>query len=324
MIRFPQNFKIWIRRVAVPVIVGGLITGGASAQEITADGSSTVYPITAEASRRTSTAVDNKFSGTSAGFRRFCAGETDIANASRPINITEIETCAAAGIDFIELPIAFDALAVVVHAKNDWAKHITTDELRALWSPAAEDTVTTWQQLRSEWPDRPIKLYGRGQDSGTYDYFTTVIVGEARSSRMDYFASENEEELAAAISSDPDALGFFGAGAYFRNWEALTDLAVDSGDGPVHPALREVLAGNYRPLSRPLFLYVNAKSLEEKPELGPFLDDYLSGMGNWVHFTGYMPLQTKAYEKARERLRAGTTGTRFDGALQIGIGIDDL
>lgn len=204
----------WAKSLALCVVFGGMMAGLAVAQQITADGSSTVYPITAEAARRTSTKIDNSFSGTSAGFRRFCAGETDISNASRPINSVEIAACAEAGIEYVELPIAFDAVAVVVHAKNDWAKHITIDELRTLWSPAAEKTVMTWQQLRPEWPDRPIKLYGRGQDSGTYDYFTTVVVGEARSSRMDYVASENEEELVAAIAGDPEALGFFGVGAY--------------------------------------------------------------------------------------------------------------
>lgn len=295
-----------------------------SAQQITADGSSTVYPITAEAARRQGAAISNSFSGTTAGFRRFCAGETDISNASRPINAEEIASCAKAGVDYIELPMAFDAIAVVVHAGNDWARSITLDELRKLWEPAAEGAVTTWQHVRSDWPDRPIALFGRGQDSGTYDYFTSVVVGETRSSRSDYTASENEEELAASIAANPDALGFFGVGAYFRHWEELKDLAVDSGNRPVHPSLREVLAGRYQPLARPLFLYVNAASLRSKPALKEFLRAYLGGMQSWVHFTGYMPLSAKAYERALERLEAGTTGTRFNGELQVGIGIDEL
>ena len=296
----------------------------ASTPGIVADGSSTVHPITGEAARRTRTEVSNGFSGTRAGFRRFCAGETDISNASRPINEEELKACEAAGVAFVELPIAFDAIAVVVHPSNDWATAITTAELRRLWEPAAEGAVTTWRDLRADWPDRPIKLYGRGRDSGTYDYFTATIVGAGGASRADYTASEDEEALAAGIAGDPDALGFFGVGAYFRHWEELKDLAVDSGDGPVHPGLRDVLAGSYQPLARPLFLYVNAASLEAKPELQAFLKAYLSGMRSWVHFTGYMPLSVNAYQRAQLRLEARTTGTRFSGQLQIGIGIDQL
>lgn len=296
----------------------------ARAQSVTADGSSTVHPITAEAARRTRARVDNKFSGTTAGFRRFCAGETDISNASRPINSAEIETCAAAGVAYVELPIAFDALAVVVNAANNWATSITTDELRKLWAPEAEGKVTRWRQVRASWPDRPITLYGRGEDSGTYDYFTSVIVGTTDASRKDYTASEAEEYLAAGIAADPNALGFFGVGAFFRHWEELKDLAVDSGSGPVHPSMREVLAGRYQPLARPLFLYVNAGSLKTKPHVRSFVRAYVAGMRNWVHFTGYMPLSKQAYDKAIARLEAGTTGTRFGGKIQVGIGIDEL
>lgn len=316
--------KLAVLASAAFALAWGVAAPEALAQQIVADGSSTVYPITAEAARRTGTEIDNSFSGTTAGFRRFCAGETDIGNASRPINGEELAACAEAGIDFIELSIAFDAIAVVVNPANDWASSITVEELRRLWEPTAEGAVTTWRQLRTDWPERPIALYGRGQDSGTYDYFTTVIVGETRSSRSDYTASEDEEELAAGIAGDPNALGFFGVGAYFRHWEELKDLAVDSGGGPIHPALREVLAGQYQPLGRPLFLYVSVASLEAKPQLSTFLRAYLSGIRNWVHFTGYMPLSAQAYDRALERLAARTTGTRFDGELQVGIGIDEL
>lgn len=310
--------------LAAAVALVSSAAGQALAQQIVADGSSTVYPITEEAARRQGIEISNSFSGTTGGFRSFCAGETDISNASRPINAEEIASCEEAGVEYVELPIAFDALAVVVHAENDWAQSITLEELRTLWEPAAEGAVATWQQVRAEWPDRPIALFGRGQDSGTYDYFTSVVVGETRSSRSDYTASENEEELVRGIAANPDALGFFGVGAYFRHWEELKDLAVDSGKGPVHPALREVLAGRYQPLGRPLFLYVNAASLQRKPALKEFLRAYLGGMQSWVHFTGYMPLSAMAYERGLERLEAGTTGTRFDGELQVGIGIDQL
>ncbi|MBM3604176.1 MAG: PstS family phosphate ABC transporter substrate-binding protein [Alphaproteobacteria bacterium] len=299
-------------------------TGSAQADLFRADGSSTVYPITAEAARRADIQMDNRFSGTSAGFRRFCSGETEISNASRPINREEMEACAAAGVDYVELPIAFDAIAIVVHGQNTWAETITTDELRSVWEPAAEGAITSWHQLRPEWPDQPLALFGRGADSGTFDYFTTVIVGEGRSSRTDYQASEDEEQLAAAIAADPGALGFFGVGAYFRHWEELKDLGVDAGSGPVHPSLREVLEGRYQPLARPLFLYVNAAALQDNLQLQVFLQDYLSGMQDWVHFTGYMPLSGAAYQKAVERLAAAETGTRYNGELQIGLGIDEL
>ncbi len=310
--------------LAAAVAIGLGITSDALAQRITADGSSTVYPITGEAARRHNAEIEVSFSGTTGGFRRFCAGETDISNASRPINAEEMASCAEAGVEYVELPIAFDAIAVVVHAENNWARSITLEELRKLWQPTAEGTVTTWKQVRSEWPDRPIALFGRGQDSGTYDYFTSVVVGKTRSSRSDYTASEDEEELVRGIAANTDALGFFGVGAYFRHWEELKDLAVDSGNGPVHPSLREVLAGRYQPLGRPLFLYVNAASLRTKPELKEFLLAYVGGMQNWVHFTGYMPLSAQAYRRALARLETGTTGTRFDGKLQVGIGIDEL
>ncbi|MEB3735000.1 substrate-binding domain-containing protein [Halopseudomonas pachastrellae] len=160
---------------------------------ILADGSSTVFPITQEAAKRSKLAVDNRFSGTTAGFRRFCAGETDISNASRPINREEMASCEAAGVRYVELPIAFDAIAIVVNGSNDWVRDITTDELKTLWQPQAEGQKITWQDLRAEWPDRPVSLFGRGSNSGTYDYFTTVINGETRASRSDYLASENEE-----------------------------------------------------------------------------------------------------------------------------------
>lgn len=319
-----------MRNVLIGVFAAALALGiasEASAQStggITADGSSTVYPITVEAARRAGVAIDVKFSGTGGGFRRFCAGETDISNASRPINKAEIAACAASGVTFVELPLAFDALAVVVSGRNDWARSITTEELQKLWQPAAEGAVKSWRDVRADWPDRPIKLFGRAKGSGTYDYFTSVIVGKTASSRGDYTASQDEEALAAGIAADRDALGFFGVGAYFRHWEELKDLGVDSGKGPVHPSLREVLAGRYQPLARPLFIYVKSASLDAKPALHGFLNNYLGTIQNWVHFTGYLPLSKDAYRKAADRLSQRTAGTRFSGELQVGVGIDHL
>lgn len=296
---------------------------------IRADGSSTVYPITREAARRhgrrnAGTEIEVKFSGTTAGFRRFCAGETDIANASRPINGEELAICAAAGVRFVELPIAFDALAVVVHPDNGWAERMTVEELKSIWEPAAAGRITRWRDVRPDWPDAPIGLYGRGQDSGTYDYFTETIVGQARASRMDYTASENEETLAAAIAADPNALGFFGVGAYFRHWEDLKTVAVDAGDGPAYPSLDAVRAGRYSPLARPLFLYVDADGLKRRPDLAAFVGGYLAGLRDWVHFTGYMPLGEATYRRVLDRFEARREGSAFDGRLMVGSRLDDV
>jgi phosphate transport system substrate-binding protein len=276
---------------------------------ISADGSSTVYPLTREAARRFARAngdvVSVLFSGTTAGFRRFCAGETDISNASRAMNAEEAAACAENGITYRQLGLAKDAMAVVVNPANTWLDSITVDELRRLWEPQAEGRIMTWKGLRQEWPDEPIGLFGRGQDSGTYDVFTTEIVGQRRTSRMDYTASEDEELLAAGIAKDRYALGFFGIGAYHRHWDTLKLLAVDNGEGPVYPTLDTVAAGAYIPLTRPLYLYVNETRLAAEPLLRVFLEDYLRGLRSWIHFTGYMPLTDLDYQEALQILRAG-------------------
>lgn len=273
------------------------------------DGSSTVYPLTREAMRRFQRAqpghpIDVAFSGTSAGFRRFCAGETDINDASREMNSHEQAQCAQNGIRFRELPLAMDAITVVVHPSNDWATDITVEELKKLWSPAAEGKVMRWSQVRADWPDRPVKLFGRGQDSGTYDVFTQAIVGEAHRSRQDYTASEDEEALAAGIAAEPDALGFFGIGAYHRHWDELKLLAVDNGKGPVYPTLETVGEARYQPLTRPLFIYLSERSLQGKPGAGAFVRHYLEGLPSWIHFTGYMPLRAERYAQTLEALDA--------------------
>jgi len=272
------------------------------------DGSSTVYPLTQEAVRRFLRArqghpIDVAFSGTTAGFRRFCAGETDINDASRVINENEQALCAKNGVHYREIPLAMDAIAIVAHPRNDWAKDITVDELKTLWAPAAQSKITRWNQIRPEWPDRPVKLFGRGQDSGTYDVFTGEIVGTTHRSRQDYTASENEEELAAGIAGEPDALGFFGIGAYHRHWDELKLLAVDNGKGPVYPTLSTVSQAQYQPLTRPLFLYVNEQSLLRKPVTEAFVEHYLEGLPGWIHFTGFMPLDSERYRESLAALK---------------------
>lgn len=271
------------------------------------DGSSTVYPITREAARRFERTrrdahVEVKFSGTTAGFRAFCSGQLDISNASREITTNERAECESNGVEFIQLPLAMDALSVVVHPRNHWANDITVDELKRLWEKQAEGKIKSWRDLRETWPDEPIVLFGRGQDSGTYDYFTTVILGTTRSSRSDYNASEDEEWLAAGIAKERNALGFFGIGAYHRHWDELKLLPIDSGAGAIYPSLDTVADGSYTPLSRPLFLYVNQQSLVDKPDLKAFLDHYFSGLNTWLHFTGYMPIASETYAQNLQQL----------------------
>lgn len=268
-------------------------------QTILINGSSTVYPLSKEAAQRFERSnptahIDVKFSGTTGGFRSFCRGETDISNSSRLINEEEKVSCESQGIRYLELPVAMDSIAVVVNPKNTWANDISITELKKLWEPAAEGKVKTWRDIRNDWPDRPIVLFGRGQDSGTYDYFTTEIVGETRSSRKDYTGSEDEEFLATKIAEEPNALGFFGIGAYHRHWSEIKLIAVEG----VYPTLDTVKSGSYKPLTRPLYLYVNEASMANKAALAPFLESYLSGLPNWIHFTGYMPIDASLIAQA--------------------------
>lgn len=297
----------WMAGVLAATTVFATLPVALAGDAIVADGSSTVYPLTREAARRFQrshgdVSIDVSFSGSTAGFRRFCAGELDISNASRAMNAQEAAACDAEGVRYRQLPIAMDAIAVVVHPRNRWAKDISVTELRALWAPAAEGKVKTWKDVRPEWPAKPIVLFGRGQDSGTYDTFTTEVVGATRSSRMDYTASEDEEALAKAIADEPNALGFFGIGAYHRHWDELKLIAIDNGAGAIYPTLETVKQGQYQPLTRPLFLYVNEQRLSTKPALVAFLSDYLGGIAAWIHFTGFMPLMPGAYQEGLKTL----------------------
>lgn len=275
---------------------------------ILADGSSTVFPITSEATRRflrqqRDADIRVSYSGTTAGFRRFCAGSLDIGNASRMMNDEERAACAANGVEFLQLPLALDTVAVVVHFDNHWVDHLTLAELRKIWEPAAEGTLTRWSQVRREWPDQPLVLFGRGQDSGTYDVFTSRVTGEARSSRRDYTASEDEEFLAEALAGEPNSLGFFGIGAYHRHWETLRVVAIDAGNGPVYPSLETAQNGRYQPLTRQMYLYVNKAALAEKPHLAEFLDHYFAGINRWLPLTGYLLLHEDTYAANRFRIR---------------------
>ncbi len=296
-----------------------------SSSGVKADGSSTVYPITqmaAEAFKKANpnVEIDIQFSGTTGGFRKFCAGETDISNASRPISSAELSACRTAGVPFIELPIAFDALAVVVHPQNSWVQELTVSELKKIWETAAQGKILTWDQVRPDFPKKPIQLYGPGQDSGTYDYFAEVITGEA-SLRGDYTGSEDDNDLVAGVAQDPNALGFFGFSYYEKNRDRLKVVAIaDDSQGSlteaVTPSAEAVEKALYQPLSRPLFIYVNGKSAQANEELQEFVKFYMENSSRIVSATDYIPLVPEAYDIARSHLLKGEYGTAYDGKPQ--------
>ncbi|MBE9060377.1 PstS family phosphate ABC transporter substrate-binding protein [cf. Phormidesmis sp. LEGE 11477] len=302
----------------------------ASSAPLSIDGSSTVYPITLEMAERFKQAktdspeISVNFSGTGGGFEKFCAGETDISDASRPISLQEMAACKANGIEYIELPVAFDALTVVVNAENTWAEEITLAELQTLWQAEAEGEITRWNQIRADWPDEPIALYGPGEDSGTFDYFTEVVIGEEGASRTDYTASEDDDELVEGVRSEVNALSYFGF-AYYRDAEkSLNALAVDSGNGPVEPTGETIRSGEYQPLSRPLFIYVKADALEENPALSSFVEYYLANARTVVDDIGYEPLPNEVYAIALDHLTERKVGSVFAGKAQFDLTIEQL
>jgi len=291
-------------------------------QVITADGSSTVFPITEavaeefqKANRGTRVTVGS--SGTGGGFEKFCRGETDLSNASRPIKSTEMEACAKGGIEAIELPVAYDGLAVVVHPKNTWVTSMTVADLKKLWEPAAQGKVMRWNQIRPDWPDQEIHLFGAGTDSGTFDYFTEVIGGKTGASRGDYTSSEDDNVIVQGVSGDVNALGYFGFAYYEQNKDKLKLVAVDDGDpnngaGPIAPSPETVSNGTYRPLSRPVFIYVKTKALD-RPEVKSFVEFYLDKGAALVREVGYVPMTSKEQDLVRARFNARKAGTMFAG-----------
>jgi phosphate transport system substrate-binding protein len=307
--------------------VGAIAT---DATPITIDGSSTVYPITDEMAQRygfenpQSPPISTSFSGTGGGFKKFCVGETDINDASRPITEAEMATCKANGVQYIEIPVAFDALTVVVPKSNTWAQDITLDELQTLWQAGATETITRWNQIRPDWPDQPITLYGPGQDSGTFDYFTEVVMGEPGTSRTDYTDSEDDYELVVKIQNDPSALGYFGYAYYKESENTLKALAIDSGDGAILPSSETIRQSTYQPLARPLFIYVNAEKADNNPVLRSFIEYYLANARTVVDDVGYEPLPNEVYGIALEHFQQRKVGTVFDGKAQPDLTIEAL
>ena len=287
-----------ISLLAAAACGSGSSEGGLSGT-IEIDGSSTVYPVSeavAEEFHKLHTGVDVNvgISGTGGGFKRFTVGETDISNASRSIRSSEAEAAANNGIGYIELLVGTDGLSVVVSPKNDFAQCLTVEELKKIWEPGS--TINNWSQVRAGFPDRPLRLYGADTDSGTFDYFTEEIVGEVQASRSDYTASADDNVLVQGIGGDRNALGYFGYAYYAENQDKVKPVAIDAGEGCVTPTAGTIESGEYKPLSRPLFIYVNRESLI-KPEVRAFVEFYLTNARSLVREVGYVPLADSAYEE---------------------------
>jgi phosphate transport system substrate-binding protein len=313
-----------------------VVESGKLSGDILVDGSSTVYPITEAMAEefgkeQPEVRVTVGISGTGGGFKKFCAGEIDISDASRPIKPSEVELCTQNSIEYIELPVAFDGLAVMINPENDWATEMTVEELKMLWEPDAQGKISRWNQIRPEWPDEEIHLFGAGTDSGTYDYFTDAIVGEEGASRGDFQASEDDNVLVQGIANDPLALGFFGLAYYVENADKLKLVPVDdedpsNGDGPILPSEETVNNGTYQPLARPIFIYVNKEAVE-RPEVQGFLDFYLNvdNATGLVREVGYIPLPTGIIELAQQRFENRVLGSIYGGeGSQVGVTLEDL
>jgi phosphate transport system substrate-binding protein len=294
------------------------------------DGSSTVFPITEavaeefQKAKKQQVKVTVGISGTGGGFKKFCRGETDIQDASRPILKKEMDDCKAAGIEYFELPVAFDALTVVINPKNTFIKQLTVAEMKRMWEPGAQGKVTRWNQVNPSWPDAPMKLFGPGADSGTFDYFTEAVVGKSKSSRGDFTASEDDNVLVQGVSRDVNGLGYFGFAYYVENQDKLKAVPIVNEKGqPVTPSMEAVEKGVYSPLSRPIFIYVSTKSLA-KPEVREFVEYYMKHGGKLAKEVKYVPLPDSAYRMAWDHVQNGKKGTVFGGEAIIGITIEDL
>ena len=299
-------------------------------QVVKVDGSSTVFPITegvAEDFQKANKGIKVTVgvSGTGGGFKKFCRDETDVQNASRPILKSEMDDCKKAGVEYYELPVAFDALTVVINPRNTWLKQATVAELKKVWEPASQGKVTRWNQVNPAWPDQPIKLYGAGSDSGTFDYFTEAIVGKAKSSRGDYTASEDDNVLVQGVAGDVNAMGYFGYAYYAENTAKLKALPIVEKEGKagVLPSEGTVLDGSYQPLARPIFIYVKVKALE-KPEVKKFVEFYMAQAAKIATEVKYVKLPADIYKSNLKHMAEGKKGTVFGGSNEVGLRIEEL
>jgi phosphate transport system substrate-binding protein len=331
MKHFPDSLKATLRAAGLLTALGGAWSVGAAhaAGLVQIDGSSTVYPVAEavaeEFQKASGTRVTVGISGTGGGFKRFCRGETDISNASRPILKDEMALCAQSGVKYMELPIAYDALTVVINKNNDFVDYLTVDELKKMWEPGAQGQVTSWKQIRDSFPDVPLKLAGPGADSGTFDYFTEAVVGKSKSSRGDYQASEDDNVIVQFVSREKGALGYFGMAYYEENKDKLKGVPIkaDAGAPGVLPSIETVNNGSYQPLSRPIFMYVKADAAE-RPEVRDFVEFFLKHGGELSKEVGYVDLPASAYELARKNFDDRKLGTGFGGTPEVGLHVEDL
>lgn len=298
------------------------------AQKVTVDGSSTVFPITEGIAEEFQIAnkgvqVTVGISGTGGGFKKFCRGETDVQNASRPIQESEIKACQEKGIKFLELPVAYDAIAIVVNPANTFLKTITMEELKLVWAPESKGTVTKWNQINKAWPAEEFKLYGAGSDSGTFDYFTEAVNGKAKSSRGDYSASEDDNTLVMGISKEKNAFGYIPLHYYIENKQKLKAVAVTYKGKTQMPDIESVKSGAYSPLSRPLFIYVSEKSLAKK-HVEKFVEFYLKNAITMAEEVNYIALPKLAMDMSFDHFQSKKWGTVFKGHAEVGMKVEDL
>ncbi|OGI44814.1 MAG: protein sphX [Candidatus Muproteobacteria bacterium RIFCSPHIGHO2_01_FULL_65_16] len=328
--KLKQTFAaLGMATVAVAALTGAPAPARAEAI-IKVDGSSTVFPITeavAEEFQKSQkkTKVTVGVSGTGGGFKKFCRGETDISDASRPISKKEMDICKEAGIKYVELPVAFDALTVVVNPKNDWLKGATVEELKKMWEPEAQGKVMKWSDVNPKWPNEKLALFGPGADSGTFDYFTDAINGKEKASRGDFTASEDDNVLVQGVSRDKYAIGYFGLAYYVENKDKLKALPIinKGATKAVSPSIETVMDGSYRPLARPIFIYVAEKSMA-KPEVKEFVTFYLKNATKLTKEVGYVPLSPAHYDQGLKNFNGKKLGTGFGGKNEVGVRVDEL
>jgi len=329
-----MNFKRTLLAAGAAAVVAGgfgVATTTTANTIIQIDGSSTVYPISEavaeefQKAKKGAVKVTVGLSGTGGGFKKFCRGETDISDASRPITKKEMDACKAAGIKYIEIPVAFDALTVVVHKDNTWASQMTVAELKTMWEPAAQGKITNWKQVNPKFPDMPLALFGPGADSGTFEYFTEAVNGKSKAQRGDFTASEDDNVLVQGVSRSKGGLGYFGMAYYFENKDKLKAVSIieKAGAPAVAPSLETVLKGTYQPLARPIFIYVNEKSAK-KPEIKEFIEYYMTKGAALSQEVGYVPLPGEAYKLALANFKKNKVGTGFGGHNEVGVRIEDV
>lgn len=320
-----------LKTAAAAIAALAMTTGGAVAQQaftIQIDGSSTVFPLAEAVAEGFQQQTQGRVrvtvgeSGTGGGFRKFCRGETHISNASRPISASEMATCRAAGIQYVEIPVAFDALTVVVHPSNP-LRSITVAQLRRIWEPEAQGRINNWRQVDPSFPDMPLELYGPGTASGTFDYFTEAVNGRSRASRSDYTPSEDDNVIVQGVASNPGAMGYFGLAYYEENRSRLRALMIDGGNGPVEASVANAENGSYAPLARPMFIYINAAALR-RPQVQQFAQYFVNNSARYSAEVGYVPLPAAAYQTYLQRVQRRTQGTAFGGRQAIGVTIAEV